>query len=326
MSKSLSPYVEKIANAIRENRRFLVATHVRPDGDAIGSVLGLTHMLRKLGKIADPFCEDPPPPGHDFLAGSGDIAHEPPPPERYDAAVLVDCGEFNRVGSKLSESVRRGPFLINIDHHVSRVPFGDIDWVEPTASSTCEMLYELSTGLPLDLDAQIATHLYTGLLADTGSFRFSNTTHRVLEIATRLVAAGAQPAYIAEQIYDSAPPQRLQLLARVLSTVAFFQQDRLATAEMTRKMFAETSTSPVDAEGFINHLRSVKTVEMAMLFREEDNGTINVSMRSKGSVDVATFAQRFNGGGHRRAAAFRVPGLLAEVRSRLTNEASSYLK
>lgn len=326
MNEQARQSIERIVKAIKEHERFLIATHVRPDGDAIGSLLSLTFMLRKLGKRADPFCQDAVPPGQEFLAGSQDIRPEPPDPTFYEAAFLVDCGEFSRVGSRLEESIRQVPMIINIDHHVSKMSFGDISWVDSSASSTCEMLYDLSQHLPLPLDADIASQLYTGILTDTGSFRFSNTTQRVLEIATALVGAGAKPAFIAEQIYDSASPQRLRLLAQVLSTVAFYHDDHLATAELTQRMFIETSTSPLDSEGFINHLRSVKPVEMAMLFREEKDGLINVSLRSKGSTDVAAFAQKFNGGGHRNAAAFRTPGPLSLVRAQMTKEALSYLK
>ncbi len=319
--------VQKISEVIHKHQRFLVATHVRPDGDAIGSVLALTFMLRKLGKQADPYCQDPAPPGPDFLPGSQDIRHViGARPLQYQVAVLVDCGDFDRVGSVIAPLVRRTPFLVNIDHHISSSPFGNIHWVEPGASSTCEMLYYLSRSLPVSLDEDIANQLYTGLLTDTGSFRYSNTNLRVMEIAAALVSAGVEPSYVAEQVYDSGTPQRLRLLAQVLSTAAFYSQDRLATAELTQKMFNETSTAPVDAEGFINHLRSVRQVQRAMLFREEKEGIVNVSMRSKGSVDVATFAQRFKGGGHRHAAAFRIPGPISTARHQFTAEALEYLK
>jgi phosphoesterase RecJ-like protein len=188
------------------------------------------------------------------------------------------------------------------------------------------MLYDLCLSLRLTIDADLATTLYTGLLADTGSFRFSNTNRRVLEIAADLVASGAEPAFIAEQVYESASVQSLQLLAKVLATLSFQVNERLASAEISRKMFSETAASPADAEGFINFLRSVKSVEMAMLFREGTEGNVHVSLRSKGDVDVASFAQRQGGGGHRHAAAFEVSGRLETIRSRLTEAAQLYLE
>lgn len=331
MNDSRIETIRKIVNVVDQHQRFLVATHIRPDGDAVGSVLALASMLRKLGKEADSYCQDPVPPGQEFLSGAQDILHGGDlQPSRYEVVILVDCGELNRVGGEsVVEAVRRIPFLINIDHHLNDVPFGNVNWVDPGASSTCELLYDLFPHLVPGsrIDPDLAAQLYTGLMTDTGSFRFSNTNQRVLHIAADLVAAGASPAYIAEQVFDSASPQRLHLLAKVLSTVDYGCNHRLATAELTQKMFRETETSPVDSEGFINHLRSVKSVEMAMLFREDEKGAVHVSLRSKGEVDVAAFARRHGGGGHRHAAALHVFGLTTEsLRAQLTREAVLYLK
>lgn len=317
--------LREIAEAIERRNRFLVATHVRPDGDAIGSVLGLTSILRKLGKTADAYCQDPAPPAQAFLAGAHHIRQRLVDPSVYDAAVLVDCGGLKRVGDALADSIQRIPLLINIDHHLNDAPFGDLYWVNSAASSTCEMLYDLCQYLRVPLDTDLAAQLYTGLLMDTGGFRFANTRQRVLEIAAELVAAGADPAYLAEQAYEAATPEAIQLLARVLGTIRFLADNRLASAELTQKMFTETGTSPVDSEGFINHLRSVKSVLLAMLFREDKDGVIHVSLRSKGPVDVAAFAKRHGGGGHRHAAAFRLSGKMDEVRAQITRESLDYL-
>jgi bifunctional oligoribonuclease and PAP phosphatase NrnA len=326
MSSSEYDSIENLVVSIRSNQRFLVATHVRPDGDAIGSVLSMTRLLLRMGKRADPYCQDPAPTAYKFLPAAQSIRNTVSQPSLYDVAVLVDCGELLRVGPSLLESIRQIPFLISIDHHVSHTPFGDLFWNRTSASSTCEMLYDLCLSLELTIDGDLATTLYTGLLADTGSFRFSNTNQRVLEIAADLVASGADPAFIAEQVYDSASVESLHLLARVLATLTFHANGRLATAEMNQKMFSETAAAPADAEGFINFLRSVKPVEMAMLFREGTEGNVHVSMRSKGEVDVASFARRQGGGGHRHAAAFEVSGRLGAIRSRFTQEAQLYLE
>lgn len=325
MSELKNQTIARIAAAIESRRRFLVATHIRPDGDAIGSLLGLTAMLRRLGKEATPFSQDPVPSTYTFLAGSEKIRLDAPLPSDYDAAILVDCGDFPRIGPTMEAPVARIPFLINIDHHVSKAPFGDICWVEESASSTCEMLFDLGQALPLTIDSEIATNLYTGLLTDTGSFRFSNTSLKVLETAARLVAAGANPSRIAQMVFDSSSSQGLRLLGRVLSTVSFHAGERLAAAELTMRMLEETGSSHSDSESFINHLRSVKPVEVAMMFREGDDGLVHVSMRSKGKIDVAGFARRYGGGGHRQAAACRLPGNIESIRSRLVDEALSDL-
>ncbi len=326
MNKPKDDIIPEIVASIQLSQSFLVATHVRPDGDAIGSVLSMTHLLHRLGKKADPYCQDPVPTAYRFLPGASSIRDRILQPSRYDVAILVDCGDFLRVGPALAGAIEQVPFLISIDHHVAHASFGNLYWNRTSASSACEMLYDLGLRLPVTIDADLATTLYTGLLADSGSFRFSNTNQRVLEIAAKLVAAGADPAFIAEQVYDSASVESLRLLTMVLATLSFHGSDRLATAEMSQNMFAETAASPADAEGFINFLRSVKSVEMAMLFREGTEGQVHVSMRSKGDVDVAGFAQRQGGGGHRHAAAFEVPGRLPAVRSRFTTEALAYLE
>jgi phosphoesterase RecJ-like protein len=230
------------------------------------------------------------------------------------------------VGNDISEFISaRIPIVINIDHHCIHSPFGNIYWVETAASSTCEMLFDICTHLSLPLDADLASLLYTGILTDTGSFRFSNTNKRVFEVASMLVEAGADPVHISQQVYDSASPEKLNLLARVLGTIEFHGRSRIATAELTLEMLASTAATYMDSEGFINHLRSVKSVDLAILFREGSDGLVHVSLRSKEGVDVARLAQRYGGGGHRQAAACRIPGNLNTVRSMLINEAISYI-
>lgn len=321
-----SDQIQEIVRVILAKQRFIVTTHVRPDGDALGSLLAMAFMLRRLGKQVDAYCQDPVPHLYAFLPGADTVLQGVPPNTHHDAAILVDCGDLLRVGPQLAEKIRKLPLLINIDHHVSSEAFGHACWIESSASSTCEMLFRLFGHLPATIDPEIATQLYTGMLTDTGSFRFSNTNKSVLEIAAKLVDAGAEPAHIAERVFDSALPQTLKLLARVLSTVSFHADNQLATAELSLGMFAETSTTPAESEGFINHLRSVEPVRMAMMFREEERGVIHVSTRSKGSVDVAAFAKRHGGGGHERAAAFRVKGEIDEVRREFTRQAVKYLE
>jgi phosphoesterase RecJ-like protein len=326
MTENQNVRIRKIISALRQYDRFIVATHVRPDGDAIGSVLGMRLILQRLGKDAVALSRDGFPPEFEFLAGTEHLRSRPPSSGDYDAAILVDCGDFDRVGNEISEFIKdRVPFVINIDHHSVHVPFGNICWTETAASSTCEMLFDICAHLSLPLDAGLASLLYAGILTDTGSFRFANTSRRVFEIASMLVEAGADPVNISRQVYDSGSPEKLNLLARVLGTIEFHCRSRIATAELTLGMLSSTATTYMDSEGFINHLRSVKSVDLAILFREGSDGLIHVSLRSKGEIDVAGFAQRHGGGGHRQAAAFRIPGNLNMVRSMLTNEAVSYI-
>jgi len=326
MNETQSVKIREIISAIRENERFIVATHVRPDGDAIGSVLGMKLILERLGKKATALSQDKFPPELEFLPGTDEIRSYPPSSDDYDVAILVDCGDFDRVGDDISEYIRsRVPMVINIDHHSTHAPFGNIYWVETSASSTCEMLFDICAHLSLPPDSALASLLYTGIMTDTGSFRFSNTNRRVFEAASMLVEAGADPVYIAGQVYDSCTPEKLNLLARVLGTIEFHCRSRIATAELTLGMLSSTAATYMDSEGFINHLRSVKSVDLAILFREGNDGLVHVSLRSKEGIDVARFAQRHGGGGHRQAAACRVTGGLNTVRSMMTSEAARYI-
>lgn len=318
--------IREIISAIRENERFMVATHVRPDGDAIGALLGMRHILRRLGKQVDVYSQDRFPPEFEFLPGTSEVRARPAGSEDYDVAVFVDCGDSERVGDDLSDFIgSRVPFTVNIDHHCLNQPFGSIYWIETRASSTCEMLFDLCVHLSLAPDAELSSLLYVGIMTDTGSFRFSNTNRRVFEVTSTLVASGADPAYLSRQVYDSTSPEKLNLLARVLGTVEFHAGSRIATAELTRGMLAATSATYMDSEGFINHLRSVKSVDLAILFREGNDGLIHVSLRSKEGIDVARFAQRHGGGGHKQAAACRIAGDLNVVRAAVIGEAIGYV-
>ncbi|MHC1730236.1 MAG: bifunctional oligoribonuclease/PAP phosphatase NrnA [Syntrophobacteraceae bacterium] len=326
MSENHALEIREIISVIKNNERFLLATHVRPDGDAIGSLLGMKLMLQRLGKKVHAYSQDRFPPEFDFLPGTEQVLNKPPESTDYEVAILLDCGDFDRAGDDISEFISKHvPFVINIDHHCLHKPFGNVFWIETSASSTCEMLFDLCTHLLLAPDADLASLLYTGIMTDTGSFRFSNTNRRVFEIASNLVAAGADPADIARQVYDSTSRAKLNLLAQVLGTIEFHSGARIASAELTRAMLSSTSASYSDSEGFINHLRSVKSVHLAILFREGSDGLIHVSLRSKEGIDVAKLAQRHGGGGHRQAAACKLPGSLYSVRSMFIDEAVNYI-
>jgi phosphoesterase RecJ-like protein len=304
----------------------MVAAHVHPDGDAIGALISMKLILQRLGKKVDVYDQDRCPPEFEFLPHALEIRNKPLGSVEYDVAVLVDCGDFERVGAELQKFIKwKVPFLINIDHHIPNNTFGNICWVEPSASSTCEMLFDLCMSLSLPPDADLSSALYTGILTDTGSFRYSNTNGRVFEMVSVLVQMGADPGYIATQVYESATPEKLKLLANVLSTMEFYDGSRIVTAKLTNSMLSDSSSSYMDSEGFINHLRTVKSADLAILFREVDEGLIHISMRSRGGIDVARLAQRHGGGGHRQAAACRIAGTIESVRSMFVGEAIGYI-
>jgi phosphoesterase RecJ-like protein len=304
--------IEAIAKELRDNKRFLLTTHVNPDGDAIGSLGALALVLEDLGKEVVAYCQDEIPGFLRFLPYSERIVREIPGPNGFDVAVVLDCGELDRIGNA-AEALQQVEKIIHIDHHSSSDDFGQLNLVRPECSSTAEILYEIFQAIPASLSSEAAENIYTAILTDTGSFRFANTTARALDIAAEMVALGVTPDKIASEVYDSMSPERLQLLALSLNTLTLRANGRLATMQVSRRMLEETKTSVMDTDGFVNYPRGINTAEMAIFFREMDSGKVNVSLRSRGGLNVAEFARSYDGGGHHNAAAFRAEGSLTEV-------------
>lgn len=313
-----------IALELRNNQRFLLATHVNPDGDAIGSLGALALVLEEMGKEVVAYCQDQAPEFLRFLPYSDRIAHELPSSDRFDVAVVLDCGELERIGAA-AQVVQRMQKIIHIDHHSSGNDFGTLNLVEPQRSSTAEILYDVFQAIPVEVSREAAENLYTAILTDTGSFRFANTTPRALAIAGALVAQGVEPGKVAGAVYDCMSPGRLRLLAFSLNTLTIRAEGRLAAIWVTQQMLAETGTTAADTDGFVNYPRSIITSEIAIFFRELDAGRVNVSLRSRGTQNVADFARTYGGGGHQNAAAFRLPGPLPKVMSQVLAKAEDFL-
>ncbi|HPL63628.1 MAG TPA: bifunctional oligoribonuclease/PAP phosphatase NrnA [Syntrophales bacterium] len=304
----------KILEIVDAGKSFLVTSHVRLDGDAIGSELALCLLLRAIGKEATVYNQDPTPESYLFLPGAGDlIFHKLDADAYYDAVFALDCSELERIGD---ESVRIGGIspIINIDHHISNRTFGNYYAVDPGASSTGELLFRMAEEAGWELSPEIATNLYTAILTDTGSFRYSNTGAGTFSVAGALVERGADPAWIAEQVYDSVPAQKVKLLHRALGTIGFASGGRICSVLVSRRMMEEVQARPEHAENFAEFIRSISGVEVSIFFTEISDRQYKVSFRSKGSFDVEEIAGRFGGGGHRNAAACRLPGAYEEVR------------
>jgi len=316
--------IEAIAKELRDNKRFLLATHVNPDGDAIGSLGALALVLEGLGKQVVAYCQDEIPGFLRFLPYSERIVSEIPGPHRFDVAVVLDCGEVERIGNA-AEVLQQVGKIIHIDHHSSSDDFGQLNLVRPEYSCTAEILYEIFQAIPVSLSREAAENIYTAVLTDTGSFRFANTTARALVIAAEMVALGVAPDKIASEVYDSMSPERMQLLALSLNTLTLRANGRLATMLVSRRMLEDTKTTVMDTDGFVNYPRGIHTAEMAIFFREMDSGKVNVSLRSRGSLNVAEFARRHRGGGHHNAAAFRSEGALQQVVEEVSAAAEGFI-
>jgi phosphoesterase RecJ-like protein len=304
----------KIIETVEARNSFLVTSHVRLDGDAVGSELALCLMLRAMGKEAIVFNQDPTPETYLFLPGAKElIIHNLAADARFDAVFTLDCSELERIGD---ESRRIGDIspLINIDHHISNRTFGDLSFVDPGASSTGELLFRMALEAGWALTPEIATNLYTAILTDTGSFRYSNTSGRTFSIAGALVDAGADPAWIAEQVYDAVPAEKIRLLHRALGTIDFAADGRICSVLVSRRMMEDVQARPEHADNFAEFIRSISGVEVSIFFTETSDRQYKVSFRSKGDFNVEEIAGRFGGGGHRNAAACRMAGTYDEVR------------
>jgi phosphoesterase RecJ-like protein len=308
--------LRKISELIDRHRVFLISAHERLDGDAVGSELALALMLRSLGKEVTIYNQDPTPENYLFLPKSDGTVRTLPGPETFEVAFILDCSELQRIGR---ESVRVGtiPILVNIDHHVSSQPFCDVRLIDSQASSTGELIFRLIRSMNFAITPEIATCLYTAILTDTGGFRYSNTRPPSLMAAAELVAAGADPQWISENVFDSDSPARLRLLAAVLPSLTLEEGGRVGSLVVTQKALADAAALAEHSEGFVDLPRSIRGVEIAVLFHELPGGGFKLSLRSKGKVNVERVARVFGGGGHVNAAGCKVQGELPEIRRRV---------
>ena len=313
---------ETITKSIYETDNFVLLTHVHPDGDALGSLLGLADILESMGKKVFCFLEEPVAQHYSFLPDSDRIQTDLAALHTFVResgnrvnAIALDCGDDNRLGKYKEELLAITPFIV-IDHHKSHKDYGEYRWVEPARSSTGEMVYELAMVLGVEMSYKCAYDLYVAICTDTGSFRYDSTHARTLQIAGELVERGVQPAEISCHIYDNYSIARLKLLELVLTTMRLHAADQIACIHVTQDMLKQTGADLQDVEGFIEYPRSLRIAKVAVFIKEGKNGQISVSLRAKGECDVAEIAKYFNGGGHRNAAGFRFTGkTLEQVRT-----------
>jgi phosphoesterase RecJ-like protein len=311
-------HLNEIVQTIKRAETILVATHAFPDGDALGSQLGLGNILEAMGKRVIRYSEEPVSYLYKFMPDSDKLISVLPDLDTVDCAIVLDCGDCFRLGKDVEALLKIRPMIV-IDHHAGHKNFGDIRWVQSGRASTGDMVYELAKALEADISLEAANCLYAAIVSDTGSFKYSSTTATTFAIAGELVAKGVNPEQVAGKIFDNFTESRLQLLQKVLSTLELFADGRLAMITATRPMFETTGAGPEDTESFINYPRSLGSVKVAVLLKEKE-GIIGVSMRSKGSrYDVAEIARKLGGGGHRNAAGckFRDGETLQQAREQI---------
>jgi bifunctional oligoribonuclease and PAP phosphatase NrnA len=301
--------LDRLVAHIHGGHRFLLSSHQRPDGDAIGSAVGMALALRAIGKSADVVMDATPPHFLQPFPAVDGIRVATRVDEVADAAIIMECSSLDRTGVA---GLDRSPVL-NIDHHVGNTHYGQINWVDESAAACSELVFTLIESLRMPLTTDVATHIYLGLLTDTGSFHFSHITPRSFEIAKRCVEAGADPQWIARTHYDSSTLARVRIFGAVLNGMRLDDSGRVALLIATRETVTSSGGSYDDTDGIINFPLTVKDIQAVAFFKDVGPDDWRVSMRSKGDVDVGAIARSYGGGGHRNAAGCSAKGSLEQL-------------
>ena len=305
--------LSQVVELIEKKDRFAITSHVRPDGDGLGSSLGLFWLVKSLNKEVEVIMRDPAPHAYQQLPGAGMIRVASEVGEHFDAVFVIECSDIDRPG--LQDLKQQ--FVVNIDHHSTTELFGQINWIDSTAAAVGEMIYNLCKATGVRVTKEIAECVYTALLTDTGSFHYSNTTERTFKIASELVRNGVKPAKTAEAIFGSYEWPKIELLSHVLSTARRDITGHVAWMWQTLAMQEQTHAAEEDADGFVNYPLAVGEVEATALFKETSPGVYRTSLRSKGDINVAKIAERFGGGGHRNAAGCTLKGNSEQIEQQI---------
>lgn len=303
--------IGKILEIISKHEVFMISSHINPDGDSISSQLAFYSLLSDLGKKVYILNADPIPSRYKFLPyidayqtelDFGDQSNL----NDVEVAIILDCGNLNRVGDKIFAKIHPEWTIINIDHHSSNDFFGSYNFVDVNASATAEIIFGFIKESGQGIGCDRAVCLYTGIVMDTGCFKFANTTAKAHKIVAQLIEEGVKPDKIGELIYDIIPYRKAKLFSKVLDTLKLSHDGKIAYVSITNEMYKQTQTEVADTEGFIDYVRSLDGIEVALLFRETENGNIKVSLRSKSKLDkqainVNQIAKEFEGGGHPEA-------------------------
>jgi len=316
--------MDQIIRHIKDSQHLLIASHAEPDGDAVGSLIALGLALREFGKKTTLFNASPIPAVYRFLPGVEQIERHIKAADTYDTAIMLDCGDLVRVG-EAAPTISKIATIINIDHHVSNTGFGHIQLVDTTACATAEIVYRLIKVLEIPFDRAMATSLYTGILTDTGSFRFSNTNKAAFRISKEMTGAGVNPHSVAQHVFGTYSLGRIKLLNMALNSIEISDNGKLSMMTVTRSMLNTTGTNTEDLDGMINYARRIEDVKVAALIHETKNGGgkftnmnhYHVSLRSDSSVDVAKIAGNFGGGGHASAAGFQIESTLVALKTKI---------
>lgn len=306
--------VEEIKNA----KRIMTVAHVSPEGDATGSMLAMAHLLWALGKECVPYLEDPVPEVLEYLPGSDKVCHDLSGEAPFDLTISLDCGDLDRLGKKFVEFEGKGT-VINIDHHITNSKFGKYNLIDAQSSATGEVLYDFAVAAGFEISKDAAINMYTAIVTDTGNFIYSSTSADTLRKSGHLVDLGVDAWDIAVHLNESHPERRMHLLGDVLNTLEVKKEfnSKVAFLNITLDSLAKFNATREDSDGFVDYGRSIKGVEVAVLFREDKPGGYKLSMRSKGLIDVSNICSHFGGGGHKNASGCYIEASLEEAKSQV---------
>jgi phosphoesterase RecJ-like protein len=318
--------MKQIIHRLKNSHRVFLASHVNPDGDAVGSLIAMGAVLDAINIQHTLYNESPIPAVYRFLPAVERIQQRFDKKLRYDTAVILDCGNIERIGT-VYPIVSKIPVVINIDHHITNTRFGHHQLIDQNACATSELIYRLIKKISLSFSMDMAMSIYTGIVTDTGSFRFSNTNSQAFGICNEMVHLGVKPYHVAQHLYGKYSLGRIKLLNLALDSIEISHNGKLSIMTLTQDMLNETGTHPEDADGLINYARRIEDVKVAALIQEQRNGhtrqkgskPYHVSLRSDGSVDVAAIAFEFGGGGHPSAAGFTIDATIAEIKETISN-------
>lgn len=316
----------EIIDRLRVAQKILLVSHVYPDVDTASSMLAFKLALIKVKKDVSCYNAHDLAPNLRFLKGSEGKFNKLHPKKKFDVTVLLDAGTADRFGDILEgDSRKRLGTIIKVDHHLTGNKISDLEFVDTNRSSTAELVDDIIRNYPIELDKDIAFNIYSGIVSDTGSFRYSNTNSASFECAARMMEAGIDTWEVATCLYENRPFEEMQLLSRALDSLKVSDCGKFASLVITRQDMEEVGAEDYMLDGFVNFGRSIKGVEVAVLLSEKDDGMVKISMRSKGKVNVAEIASDMGGGGHHNAAGFSKKGNITQLREKLSRIATKKL-
>jgi phosphoesterase RecJ-like protein len=328
LSAASKAMVKKVLAFIRKHDNFLVSGHVRSDGDALGSQLAFHHLLKKLGKKSQVVCDQGALPDYKFLPGSDAVGAGPEDLKKeYSAVFTFDSGSWERLERISAALPRKSLTVVNVDHHASNERFGDINWVDPSFSACGEMVWELVKAAGVKPDRNIATCVYTTIVTDTGRFSFSNTTTETHLNAAELLQFGVRPGEIHNALYRQKTKGQLAYLAEVLGRIRLTDDGKVGWVVISKELEAKTGHPPGDTQEYIDHVKSIKGVRVAILLKETDEpGKVKVSWRTDAGVDGIALASKYGGGGHPRASGATFRGTIEDAERVIVDETIAFVK